>query len=146
MILIAHRGNTHGQRPELENSPGYILQAIRAGFEVEVDVWFVDGKFKLGHDKPDYDFPFSLLEDYYRYLWIHCKDVESFSKLNEIDKIGTRLNYFFHDTDRGVLTSQGYIWSVEPLNRGILVMPESTFSQPVDSTIGICSDYVSKYR
>lgn len=146
MILIAHRGNIIGRNPDLENSPGYILEAIRAGYEVEIDVWFVDGKFKLGHDKPEYDFPISLLEDYYRYLWIHCKDVESFSMFNEIDKIGTRFNYFFHDTDRGVLTSQGFIWSIEPLHRGILVMPESTGNTPIDTTFGICSDYVAKYR
>lgn len=146
MILIAHRGNTHGRREQLENSPNYILQAIQAGFEVEIDVWFKDGKFKLGHDEPTYDFPFVLLENFYKSLWIHCKDVESFSKLNEIDKIGTKFNYFFHDVDRGVLTSQGYIWSIEPLDRGILVMPESTGNQPSPLTIGICSDYVSNYR
>lgn len=146
MRLISHRGNTSGPNRELENSPGYILQAIRAGYEVEIDVWYVDGKFRLGHDEPTYDFPYTLLEDYHRYLWIHCKDVESFSKLNEIDKIGVRLNYFFHDIDRGVLTSQGYIWSIEPLDRGILVMPESTGNQPGPLTIGICSDYVSNYR
>lgn len=146
MRLISHRGNTNGRNQELENSPGYILQAIRLGFEVEIDVWFVDNKFKLGHDAPTYDFPLSLLEDYYRYLWIHCKDVESFSKLNEIDKTGVRLNYFFHDVDRGVLTSQGYIWSIEPLDRGILVMPEATGNQPGPLTIGICSDHVQSYR
>ena len=146
MILIAHRGNTNGKREELENSPAYILQAIRAGYDVEIDVWFVDGKFKLGHDEPTHDFPLTLLEDYYKHLWIHCKDVESFSKLNEIDKIGVRFNYFFHDTDRGVLTSQGYIWSIESLDRGILVMPEATGNTPGALTIGICSDYVSNYR
>lgn len=146
MKLIAHRGNIHGKQPDLENSPGYILQAIRSGYEVEIDVWFVNGKFKLGHDEPTFDFPLTLLEDYYRSLWIHCKDVESLSKLNEIDKIGTRLNYFFHDTDRGVLTSQGYIWSIEPLDRGILVMPEVTCNEPLTTTIGICSDYVADYR
>jgi hypothetical protein len=28
-------------------------RAIRiAGYNVEIDVWFVDGKFKLGHDEP----------------------------------------------------------------------------------------------
>lgn len=146
MKLISHRGNLNGPKPELENSPAYILEAIRAGFEVEIDVWFVDGKFKLGHDEPTYDFPLTLLQDYYRYLWIHCKDVESFSKLNEIDRIGTKFNYFFHDVDRGVLTSQGYIWSIEPLDRGILVMPEATCNEPTELTIGICSDYVAKYR
>ena len=38
-ILIAHRGNTRGPKPEKENQPEYILQAIQEGFDVEIDVW-----------------------------------------------------------------------------------------------------------
>ena len=36
---IAHRGNTRGPKPEKENDPEYILQAINEGFDVEIDVW-----------------------------------------------------------------------------------------------------------
>jgi hypothetical protein len=52
MILISHRGNLNGPNPERENHPDYIWEALRAGFEVEIDVWWVEGKFKLGHDEP----------------------------------------------------------------------------------------------
>lgn len=38
-IWIAHRGNTRGPKPEKENQPEYILQAIHEGFDVEIDVW-----------------------------------------------------------------------------------------------------------
>ena len=63
MKLIAHRGNITGPKPELENSPDYIFEAIKKGFDVEVDVWYgTDGKFMLGHDNPDYSFPFDLFE------------------------------------------------------------------------------------
>jgi hypothetical protein len=60
MILISHRGNLNGPNPERENHPDYIWEALRAGYEVEIDVWWVEGKFKLGHDEPQYDFPFRI--------------------------------------------------------------------------------------
>ena len=39
MIFIAHRGNTKGPNKELENTPGYIDEALDNGFDVEVDIW-----------------------------------------------------------------------------------------------------------
>ena len=38
MILIAHRGNTIGPNIEKENHPDYIDEAIKKGFDVEVDI------------------------------------------------------------------------------------------------------------
>jgi hypothetical protein len=146
MILISHRGNLNGRVVEDENKPDYIFEAIKQGYNVEIDVWFEDGKFKLGHDEPQYDFPLALLENWYHVLWLHCKNPEALSKLNEIDKIGVRLNYFFHDTDYAVLTSKGYLWSINPIDHGILVVPETTEYKPIESTLGICSDYISRYK
>ena len=40
MKLIAHRGNIDGPNPERENSPEYIEEALKAGYDVEVDVWY----------------------------------------------------------------------------------------------------------
>ena len=45
MILISHRGNLNGPDPSKENKPSYITNAIRTGFQVEVDFWFIDNKF-----------------------------------------------------------------------------------------------------
>jgi len=146
MKLIAHRGNLNGPNPERENHPDYIWEAIQEGFDVEIDIWWVDGKFKLGHDEPQYDFPFNLIENHYNKLWIHCKDMESLSRLNELDSLGHKLNYFSHENDLGVLTSSGYIWSIHPYKRGILVMPEFFGSDPTEDTLGICSDYITNYR
>ena len=50
MILISHRGNTNGKQSELENMPEYIDNAIKLGYDVEVDIRFKSGKFYLGHD------------------------------------------------------------------------------------------------
>ena len=146
MRLISHRGNLNGPNKERENHPDYIWEALQAGYEVEIDVWWVDGKFKLGHDEPQYDFPFSLIENHYSKLWIHCKNMDALSQLNELDSNGSKLNYFSHEDDLGVLTSRGYIWSTHLYNRGILVMPEIYKKEPNENTLGICSDYITKYK
>ena len=145
MRLISHRGNLNGPNPERENHPDYIWEALRAGFEVEIDIWFVDGKFKLGHDEPQYEFPFELIDQHYPKLWIHCKNIDALSKLNELDPNGSKVNYFWHENDLGVLTSKSYIWSTNLINNGILVMPELFDKQPIETTMGICSDYIKNY-
>jgi len=71
MIKIAHRGNTRGPKPELENSPEYISKAIEDGFEVEIDIWFQDGEgFFLGHDYPKYkiDEDFTVHKIEYKFI------------------------------------------------------------------------------
>ena len=146
MKLISHRGNLNGPNPERENHPDYIMEAIQAGYDVEIDVWFKDGKFYLGHDEPQYLFPYDLLNGFYNKLWIHCKDMDSLSNLNELDSNGSKLNYFSHENDLGVLTSRGYIWSANLYKRGILVMPEVFKREPNEHTLGVCSDYITKYK
>ena len=146
MILISHRGNISGPNPEQENHPDYIWAAIQAGYDVEVDVWFENGKFMLGHDEPQYEFPFGLIQNHYSKLWFHCKNMDALSKLNELDPVGSKLNYFMHESDLGVLTSKGYIWSTNLFDRGILVMPELFNKEPNEKTLGVCSDYIEKYK
>ena len=146
MILISHRGNISGPNPERENQPEYIFEALQAGYDVEIDVWLESGKFRLGHNKPQYEFPFELLDKNYSKLWIHCKNMEALSTLNQLDPNGTKANYFMHESDLGVLTSKGYIWSTSLFDRGILVMPEVFNKEPIASTLGVCSDYIENYK
>ena len=83
MKLISHRGNLEGPNPERENHPDYIYEAIQAGYDVEIDIWFVDGKFKLGHDEPQYDFPFDLFSNFYTFfLYYSTEDYHLPSKNN----------------------------------------------------------------
>ena len=145
MILISHRGNIEGANPDFENNPEYIYNALRLGYNVEIDVWYKDGKLKLGHDEPQYDFPFELFKNWSDKLWLHCKNIEALQKLNREDRIGVHMNYFWHDIDYAVLTSKGYIWSINPVENGILVMPEHTNSILLEKTIGICSDNIKRY-
>ncbi len=55
MILISHRGNITGANPSRENSPDYIQEALEADYNVEIDVWYKDKKWNLGHDEPQYE-------------------------------------------------------------------------------------------
>ena len=148
MILISHRGNITRSIPERENDPKYIHEAIVNGFNVEVDVWFVDGKFKLGHDKPQYDFPHQLIEHQAKKLWIHCKNLEAVAQFNILDRDGIYINYFWHQEDDITLTSRGYIWAYpgkQPINNSIAVMPELN-NDDLSKCIGICSDNIAKYK
>ena len=52
MILIAHKGNIFGPQLECENKPRYIENAIKLGYDVEIDVWSDGVQFRLGHDQP----------------------------------------------------------------------------------------------
>lgn len=147
MILISHRGNINGKNIEMENNPSFIENALNLGYDVEIDVWYIDGVLFLGHDKPQYEVSLEWLELRSPSLWIHCKDMNSLSYFNEYSNTkSNQFNYFSHDVDMGVLTSHNYIWSTNLYNRGILVLPEVFNKEPFEGTIGICSDVIEKYK
>ena len=54
MICIAHRGNINQVDKDRENSPDYITEAVLAGYDVEVDAWYKNNQWWLGHDEPQY--------------------------------------------------------------------------------------------
>ena len=147
MILISHRGNTNGKDESKENKPSYIVDAIRKGYNVEVDFWYDNGKFVLGHDEPQYSIPLDFIENYYRYLWIHCKNHDALSKLVEIDRGGVYFNYFWHDTDDVIITSKGYMWANPGIyiEGSIAVMPEYK-KDKIEGRLGVCSDYIINYE
>jgi hypothetical protein len=147
MILISHRGNIDGKIPSVENHPSYIDTALNLGYDVEIDVWYVDDKLYLGHDVPQYEVSLEWLELRSPSLWIHCKDMNSLSYFNEYsNKISSQFNYFSHDVDMGVLTSHNYIWSTHLYDRGILVLPEVFNREPNKGILGVCSDVIKKYK
>ena len=147
MILISHRGNINGKNVEMENHPSYIDTALNLWYDVEIDVWYIDGVLFLGHDSPQYEVSLEWLEHRSPSLWIHCKDMNSLSYFNEYSNTkSNQFNYFSHDVDMGVLTSHNYIWSTHLYDRGILVLPEVFNKEPNERTIGICSDVIEKYK
>ena len=143
MIYISHRGNIDGKKPHLENQPSYIDEAIALGYNVEVDVWYVDGKLFLGHDEPQYPIELRWLDERKDELWIHCKNVEAFEMIFEED-----LHFFWHEEDTLTLTSWNCIWAYpgkQPIKKSIAVMPERS-NDDVSQCYGICSDVIKKYK
>jgi hypothetical protein len=141
MIFISHRGNIDGANPELENNPKYIEEALKLGFDVEVDVRFVDGQFWLGHDKAQYpvDYKFLMNEK----LWCHAKNLESLFEMKKYS-----IHYFWHEYDSVTLTSKNYVWAyprITAVKGSIVVLPEIS-NGTVNGGKGICSDYIEKYR
>jgi hypothetical protein len=148
MFLIAHRGNINGSLPQFENNPDYIEQALKLGFDVEIDIWLYNNMFYLGHDEATYQIDIDWIKSKSSKLWIHCKDKYSLEELYSINhKIGT-LNYFWHENDFATITSKGYIWASpgkQSIKNSIAVMPE-WFDDDVRDCNGICSDIISKYK
>jgi hypothetical protein len=149
MKIIAHRGNVFGPNLKEENSEEYILKAISAGLDVEVDVWEIDNKLYLGHDEPTYltskDFLYKISQS----AWFHAKNINALNFL-----LSNLLHCFTHDKDEATLTSQGFIWTnvgkklINP-NISVMVMPELStkqyFDQYKNNVMAICTDYASEY-
>lgn len=143
--FISHRGNLNGPNPERENHPDYIMEAIDAGFEVEVDLWVVNGELFLGHDKPEFTIYPGFLINFRGILWVHCKNVAAVEWIRER---GISLNYFWHDTDTMTLTSLNNIWAYpgkQPIKDSIAVMPE-WYNDDITQCSGVCSDFIQKYK
>lgn len=148
MKYISHRGNIDGRIVDEENHPDYIHYAIVKGFDVEIDVWYVDGKLWLGHDEPQYEVELEWILHRAHFLWIHCKNIPAMVYFNEFAKDNNTLNYFWHEEDTLTLTSKGYIWAYpgkQPIENSIAVMPE-IHNDDVSLCFGICSDYIKKYK
>lgn len=142
--FISHRGNLDGRVINVENSPDYISNALSKGYEVEIDVWFVSDSFYLGHDGPLYLISEDFLEN--EKLWCHAKNEEAFHKMLGNSKI----HCFWHQTDDYTLTSKGISWVFpgKKVNQNsIWVLPEhTTYKNIMINCLGICSDYISKYK
>ena len=143
--IIAHRGNRHGPNPKDENHPTYLDKTISDAFAVEIDLWYINKKYILGHDKPDYEISGKWLNDNKKYIWCHCKNIEALYKMSE----NKHINSFFHNEDDCTLTSKGFIWTY-PRNilltkKSIAVMPERVNNWNLTNAYGVCTDFPIKY-
>jgi hypothetical protein len=139
MILISHRGNLDGPIPDMENTSGYINEALDLGFAVEVDVWKEYNEFWLGHDAPQEKIPTLFLTN--EKIWCHAKNI---SALKDMVEIG--IHCFFHDSDDVTLTSRGFLWTFPGkrlTSMSVCVLPERGGFDP--NCAGVCSDYILKY-
>jgi hypothetical protein len=141
MILISHRGNIAGPKPDRENHPSYILEALAAGFDVEVDVWSVDGELFLGHDMPQYEVSIDFLKN--DHLWCHAKNLEALSAM-----LSCEIHCFWHQEDDYTLTSRGFIWTFPNKNLttgSICVKIGKRTDDFSESIAGVCSDWIKTY-
>jgi hypothetical protein len=148
MILISHRGNVQGPSADRENTIPYIQKALDLGFEVEIDLRVSNDILYLGHDAPQHQLNIEWLKKNQDRLWIHCKEIKAIEKILDFSNSGISLNYFWHESDTLTITSKGYIWAYpgkQPISASIAVMPE-IYGDKLDSCIGICSDYIEKYK
>jgi hypothetical protein len=138
---ILHRGLNAGPASGPENDEYTLWGRLADGWDVEVDVWSVDGVLWLGHDRPTTILQNLALLTHPR-VWVHCKNLEAVSAMPP------RAHYFVHDTDPATLTSQGYVWcypgnlvSGKPC---VAVLPERAgFKFPLLETVdAVCSDYI----
>jgi len=152
MKFIAHRGNTTKCCKESENDPEYILEAIRKGFDVEIDVWYDKGLY-LGHDYKQYKIKESFIRDNNKDLWCHAKNAASITILRKLD-----VNYFWHDKDKYTIASNGEIWNyptANPIDNCIINQPEWIFGDNVECIVdylkennasGVCSDIIKQIK
>lgn len=147
MNYISHRGNLDGKSAS-ENHPDQINRCLDLGFDVEIDTWYVDGEFYLGHDEPQYKVKFDFFLN--KKLWVHCKNVAALAALKGPFY---NINCFFIDRDDCVLTSKGNIWLSptykKSFKHAICVMPEDPRwefepEQLLDFS-GICTDKIYYY-
>jgi hypothetical protein len=153
MPIIAHRGLTDGPNADLENNPAQISQALSEGFDAEIDLWYIDHTWMLGHDGPKYVVPFDFIQQ--DRLWIHCKNIAAFMELR---RYSSEFNFFWHESDLVVLTSKFVTWTYfgKPETQNIYsvcVMPEITYEwdEVVDMAkkdlwYGFCTDFARRLR
>ena len=147
MKLISHRGNLNGPNKLLENKEEYVQNAINLGFDVEIDVWWHNNQFFLGHDFPQWKLKnISILSN--SKSWCHAKNLEAIVELSSVNNC----NFFWHQNDDFTLTSKRYIWTYpgkKLTSNSVCVVNEKMILKDQFSEIhcyGICSDYVSTLK
>ena len=143
MKIIAHRGLLDGPNKDKENTPTSIQYCLDNLIDTEIDIWYENGQWLLGHDYPQYQTNLDFISQ--KGLWIHAKNFEAADMLSS-----KNLVFFWHENDERTLTSNGYWWTFPQKNLGknsIALMPE--WYIPLDqirtcltwNCMAICTDY-----
>jgi hypothetical protein len=145
MKIISHRGNLKGVVPNKENRPSYIDSAIGSGYEVEVDIRYINGEFWLGHDTPDYKINKHWILNRINDIWYHCKNLDA---AIELKKLNRDIKYFCHLQDSYIITSTNHFW-VHDLSLKLdenciipLLDEESVLKFNDKIVYAVCTDYV----
>jgi hypothetical protein len=136
MKIISHRGNLTGVSSN-ENKIDQIYLTHDLGFDVEIDIWFCDGQFYLGHDEPT-----TLVLEHFliqNWIWCHAKNLDA---LEPLKKIGA--HFFWHENDLLTITSRGILWC----SNGVYLESGITVTNSIDcpkNILGVCTDTPLKY-
>lgn len=123
---ISHRGNISGPNKARENNPDYIIEAIEKGFDVLIDVWFVDGNWFLGTLGPQINVNLDFLTN--PSIWCHAQNAEA---LQNLEAVGNGIRLFKYDGSIVMLPEK-----VEP----------SYTEEELKGFPGMCSNYVYYYK
>lgn len=148
--IISHRGNLSGPG-QRENHPEQIDSCIESGFDCEIDLWVKGDTLLLGHDFGEYLINLKWLRDRENSLWVHCKNGDALTYLNESNN--HKINFFWHEGDKYTLTSSNNVW-VYPGRKlfpgNVAVLPELWLNEDRSSEIArcfaICTDYPEKFK
>jgi hypothetical protein len=140
MKIIAHRANLNGPNKSTENSIPAINVALYHGLDVEIDVWYKNDKWYLGHDKPKYIIDESFLEN--KRLWCHAKNLNALHLMLKNKKI----HCFWHQNDDFTLTSKNYIWTypLKDITNNSIIVLNGKIKIP-KKCFGICTDFALSY-
>jgi hypothetical protein len=141
---ILRRGLRYGPDADLENKESELWARIKEGWDIQIDVWCIDGVWWLGRDEPTYKLMDTLLLALNR-VWIHCKNMEALMECR--NRIG--VNYFTHHNDPATLTSSNWIWCYPGTMAGkhsVCVLPESQdlLLDMFDKAGAVCSEYLPR--
>lgn len=139
MLIISHRGNVSGPNNNFENNPKHIQSLLDKNINCEIDVYCLDNKWYLGHDKPQHNVNFEFLIQ--EGLWCHAKNILAFHEMLNYKQI----NCFWHETDKYTLTSFGYIWSYYnmPLtDKCVIVDNNENWKNKNYCGFAVCTDYI----
>ncbi len=144
MFLISHRGNMHGAVKKQENNPFFLDKVTKMGYNIEIDVWFIENEIFLGHDKPEHKISLEYLKN--DLFWCHAKNLEALEFM-----INNDIHCFWHQEDNFTLTSKGYIWTYpneRVCEKSVIVCHnlEDTIKYSKMNIAGICSDYVGNLK
>ena len=144
MKLIAHRGNINGKNPNRENSISHIEKALKLGYDVEIDVWYINGEWILSHDNPHNKHATTFVHkvnfDFITKpkLWLHCKNIEAM-----INLYTSGTNYFWHENDKYTITSEGHIWCFPNQPAPAMTM-EKTFNDLYENNMGFLKNMTNR--
>jgi hypothetical protein len=138
--IISHRGNLDGPIKKLENNPKYVKNALKKGYDVEIDVWYFKNNYFLGHDEPVYKINLNFLKN--KNFWCHAKNFEAMENM-----LKNKIHCFWHENDKLTLTSKKFFWCYPKnyIQNGITVVLNKNKNICKNKFTGICTDYPNYY-